>query len=179
MRKILFAIALASVLCACNNTSNDVKKDNNQQDTIAIMNPQDYKSANQEGQQQVYDFIKNAKTYYIATVENDQPRVRPFGTINIFEGKLYIQTGHKKHVAQQIAANAKVEICAFNGKEWIRVATKLVEDPRVEAKKSMLDAYPDLRSMYDENDDNTAVYFMTEADARIASFSAPEIDIKF
>ena len=90
--------------------------------------------------ERVCNFIKEAETYYLATVEGDQPRVRPFGTIHIFEGKLYIQTGRKKDVAKQLAANPKAEICAFKNGTWIRVAGELVDDNRVEAKKSMLDA---------------------------------------
>lgn len=129
--------------------------------------------------QQVYNFLKSCGTYYIATVEGDQPRVRPFGTINLFENKLYIQTGHVKPFAHQIEANPKVEICAFNGKEWIRVSGVLVEDPRTEAKKSMLDAYPELRSMYDENDGNTAVYYIKDSKATISSFTAKPEEISF
>lgn len=107
---------------------------------------------------QVYDFLKKAGTYYLATVEGNQRRVRPFGTVNEFEGKLYIQTGKAKPVSHQISANPKVEICAFSGGEWIRIACELVEDDRVEAKKAMLDAYPNLRRMYDEKDGNTQVF---------------------
>ena len=129
--------------------------------------------------QQVYDFLKSCGTYYIATVEGDQPRVRPFGTINLFENKLYIQTGHVKPFAHQIEANPKVEICAFNGKEWIRVSGILVEDPRIEAKKAMLDAYPELRAMYDENDGNTAVYYIKDGKATISSFTAKPEEISF
>ena len=129
--------------------------------------------------QQVYNFLKSCGTYYIATVEGDQPRVRPFGTINLFENKLYIQSGHVKQFAQQIKANPKVEICAFNGKEWIRVNGILVEDTRIEAKKSMLDAYPELRSMYDENDENTAVYYIKDGKATISSFTAKPLEIEF
>ena len=128
---------------------------------------------------EVYDFLKAYQTYYIATVDGDQPSVRPFGTINIFEGQLYIQTGHVKKVAKQIAANPKVEICAFDGKAWVRVEATLVEDPRIEAKKSMLDAYPQLRSMYDEKDVNTAVYFLTNAKADFNSFSEPVRAVNF
>ena len=117
--------------------------------------------------EEVYQFLKDAETYYLATMDGDQPRVRPFGTINEFEGKLYIQTGKVKPVSHQIAANPKVEICAFCDGEWIRVACELVEDDRVEAKKSMLDAYPNLRGMYDENDDNTQVFYMKNATATI------------
>lgn len=118
----------------------------------------------------VYDFLKKAEAYYLATVEGDQPRVRPFGTINEFEGKLYIQTGKVKPTSRQLAANPKVEICAFTGGEWIRVACELVEDDRLEAKKSMLDAYPNLRGMYDENDGNTQVFYMKNAIATFFSF---------
>lgn len=123
----------------------------------------------------VYDFLKEAGTYYLATVEGDRPRVRPFGTVNIFEGKLYIQTGKVKPVSKQIAENNKVEICAFKDGVWLRVAGELVEDDRVEAKKAMLDAYPELRGMYDENDDNTQVLYFKNATATFSSFtSAPE-----
>ena len=129
--------------------------------------------------QKVYDFIKNANTYYLATMDGDQPRVRPFGTINIFDGKLYIQTGKSKDISKQLMANPKAEICAFNGEEWIRVAGELTEDDRVEAKKDMLDNYPSLRAMYDENDDNTQVFYFKNATATISSFThAPEV-IKF
>ena len=127
----------------------------------------------------VYDFLKKAETYYLATVEGNQPRVRPFGTVNEFEGKLYIQTGKAKPVRHQIAVNPKVEICAFTGGEWIRVACELVEDDRVEAKKSMLDAYPNLRGMYDENDGNTQVFYMKNATATISSFTNKPVVIEF
>ncbi|HAY73461.1 MAG TPA: NimC/NimA family protein [Ruminococcaceae bacterium] len=103
--------------------------------------------------------------YYLATVEGDQPRVRPFGTINEFECKLYIQTGKVKPTSHQLAANPKAEICAFSGGAWIRVACELVEDDRFEAKKSMLDVYPNLRGMYDENDGNTQVLYMKSVTA--------------
>lgn len=128
---------------------------------------------------QVYDFLKKAGTYYLATVEGNQPRVRPFGTVNEFEGKLYIQTGKAKPVSHQIAANPKVEICAFSGGEWIRIACELVEDDRVEAKKAMLDAYPSLRRVYDEKDGNTQVFYMKNATATISSFTSAPVVISF
>ena len=124
----------------------------------------------------VLDFLKKAEVYYLATVEGDQPRVRPFGTVNEFEGKLYIQTGKVKPTSKQLAANPKAEICAFKDGAWIRVACELVEDDRFEARKSMLDAYPNLRHMYDENDGNTQVLFMQNATATFCSFGkAPEV----
>jgi len=129
--------------------------------------------------QRVNDFLKKAGTYYLATVEGDQPRVRPFGTVNIFEGKLYIQTGKIKPTAKQIAANPKVEICAMNGDEWIRLSGSLALDDRFEAKKSMLDAYPSLRKMYDENDGNTVVYYFKNATAVISAFTHEPITITF
>ena len=116
--------------------------------------------------------MKSAGTYYLATVEGDQPRVRPFGTAHIFEGKLYIQTGKSKPVSKQLATNPKCELCAFKDGVWLRVAAELVEDDRIEAKKSMLDDYTDLRSMYDENDDNTQVLYLKNAVATFTSFTA-------
>ncbi len=121
----------------------------------------------------VYDFLKNAGTYYLATVEGDQPRVRPFGTIDMFDGKLYIQTGLKKDVAKQLAKNPKAEICAFKDGQWIRICGKLILDDRREARKHMLDEYPSLRGMYNEDDGNTAVYYLKDATATISSFTAP------
>lgn len=121
----------------------------------------------------VYDFLKSAETYYLATVEGDQPRVRPFGTVNIFEDKLYIQTGKIKPVSKQIAANPKVELCAFKDGTWLRLSGELVEDDRIEAKKAMLDAYPELRGMYNENDGNTQVLYFKNATATFSSFTAP------
>ena len=129
--------------------------------------------------QRVCDFLKKTGFYFLATVDGDQPQVRPFGTAEIIDGKLYIQTGHVKPVAKQIEANPKVAICAYNGKEWLRVNATLVEDPRVEVKKAMLDAYPNLRSMYNENDGNTAVYYLKDAKATISSFTAPPVEIDF
>ena len=120
----------------------------------------------------VYDYLRAADTYYLATVEGDQPRVRPFGTVNIFEEKLYIQTGKIKPVSKQIATNPKVEICACKDGTWLRVTGELVEDDRVEARKAMLDAYPNLRGMYDENDGNTQVLYFKGATATFSSFTA-------
>lgn len=113
--------------------------------------------------ERVYKFLKDAGMYYLATMDGDQPRVRPFGTVLIFEGKLYIQTGKKKDCSRQIAENNKVEICTFHKGAWIRIAGELQEDDRVEAKKAMLDAYPNLRRMYDEHDDNTQVLYFKDA----------------
>lgn len=125
--------------------------------------------------ERVCQFLKDAGVYYLATVEGDQPRVRPFGTAHIFEGKLYIQTGKSKPVSKQLAANPRVEVCAFHDGRWLRIAGELVEDDRTEARKSMLDAYPDLRGMYDENDGNTQVLYFRNAVATFSSFTdAPE-----
>ena len=129
--------------------------------------------------ERVAKFLKEAGTYYLATVDGDQPRVRPFGTVNIFDGKLYIQTGKVKDVAKQIPANPKVEISAFKDGTWIRLAGKLVEDDRREARVSMLDAYPDLKAMYDPDDGNTVVYYFEDATATFCSFTAPPEVVTF
>ena len=129
--------------------------------------------------QRVADFLRNAGTYYLATADGDQPRVRPFGTAHIFEGKLYIQTGKAKDVSKQIHANPKVEACAFKDGRWLRVAGDLVEDDRVEARQSMLDAYPSLQKMYKADDGNTEVFYFKDATATFSSFTdEPEV-VKF
>ncbi len=122
---------------------------------------------------EVLEFLKKCWVYYLATVEWDQPRVRPFGTINIFEDKLYIQTWKSKNVSKQIQTNPKVEISGTFEWRWIRISWELVRDDRIEAKKAMLDNYPELRGMYDENDDNTEVLYFKDAVATIYSFTEP------
>lgn len=129
--------------------------------------------------QEVYEFLKACGTYYLATVEGDQPRVRPFGTIDIFEDKLYIQTGKVKDVSKEMQANPKVEICAFDGQKWIRVAGEVVRDDRVEPKKHMLDSYPNLQALYRADDDNTEVLYLKNATATISSFTEETKIIKF
>ncbi|MGN8886785.1 pyridoxamine 5'-phosphate oxidase family protein [Blautia sp. HCP28S3_G10] len=129
--------------------------------------------------EKVTQFLKDAETYYLATAEGDQPRVRPFGTAHLYEGKLYIQTGKVKDVSKQLLANPKAEICAFKGGEWIRIAGELVEDDRVEARQSMLDAYPSLQKMYAADDGNTQVFYFKNATATISALThEPEV-IKF
>lgn len=129
--------------------------------------------------ERVCSFLKDAGVYYLATTEGDQPRVRPFGTAHIFDGRLYIQTGKKKDVSKQLAANPKAEICAFKDGKRLRVSGELVEDDRREARVSMLDAYPELRSMYDPDDGNTQVFYFKNATAVFSSFTAPSETVKF
>lgn len=128
---------------------------------------------------EIYEFLKQCGTYYLATVEGDQPRVRPFGTIDLFEDKLYIQTGKVKDCSKQMQANPKVEICAFDGNRWLRVAATVVRDDRVEPKVHMLDNYPNLKAMYDPEDDNTEVLYLKDATATFSSFTEEPKVIKF
>ena len=129
--------------------------------------------------EEIVSFLKAAGVYYLATAEGDQPRVRPFGTAHLFEGKLYIQTGKVKPTSKQIAANPKVELCAFRDGTWMRLSGELAEDDRTQARKSMLDAYPELRRMYDENDGNTQVLYFTHGTAVFSSFTAPPRTVTF
>ena len=129
--------------------------------------------------QEVYEFLKKCGTYYLATADGDQPRVRPFGTIDLFEGKLYIQTGKVKEVSKQLAANPKAELCAFSDGKWLRVAGKLIRDERVEAKQHMLSQYPSLQSMYSATDDNTEVLYFEDATATFSSFTEEPKVIRF
>lgn len=123
--------------------------------------------------ERVYEFLEAAGTYYLATVEGDQPRVRAFGTQLIYEGKLYIQTGKIKPVSKQIKANPKVEICAFKDGQWLRLSGILEEDDRREVKKAMLDKMPSLRAMYNEDDGNTEMLYFKSGEATFSSFVAP------
>ena len=130
--------------------------------------------------EEVYKYLKEeAPTYYLATVDGDQPHVRPFGTVDLFEGKLYIQTGKVKDVYKQLVANPKAEICGFTGTEWIRIQCELIPDERIEAKQDMLDKNPALRAMYKADDDNTIVLYLRNATATISSFSAPSRSFQF
>ncbi len=142
-------------------------------------------SANAQTQEksmkEVHDFLKKCGEYYLATVEGDQPHVRPFGTATIFENRLYIQTGKRKDVAKQMIANPKVEICAYDKATgtWLRIKAVVVPDERVEAKQFMLDEYPSLKGMYSATDDNTFVLYLRDATATFYSFSGEPKVVKF
>ena len=131
-----------------------------------------------EGIERVLEILDKANTYFLATAEGDQPRVRPFGTVLVYDGKLYIQTGKVKPVSKQLAANPKSEICAFDGETgtWLRVSGELINDDSIEAKASMLDAFPQLKGMYSAEDENTQVLYFQNATATFSSFTAaPEV----
>lgn len=129
--------------------------------------------------QEVYEFLKKCETYYLATVEGDQPRVRPFGTVDIFEDKLYIQTGKVKAVSRQMKENPKVEISGMADGKWIRISGEAVLDERIEAQKHMLDAYPSLQGMYQPGDGNTEVFYLKNGTAQICSFTEAPKTIEF
>lgn len=129
--------------------------------------------------QEVLDFLKKAHTYYLATVEGDQPRVRPFGTANIYDGKLYIQTSKAKPCSKQMADNPKIEICAMFEGAWVRIAATAVNDDSIEAKQSMLDAHPMLKGMYAADDDKTQVLYLKDAKATFESFGGEPKVVEF
>ena len=125
--------------------------------------------------ERVVKFLDEAGTYYLATVEKDQPRVRTFGTAIAYKDKLYIQTGKVKSVSHQLAENPKAEICAFKDGKWVRIAGELVNDDTREVKTLMLDKMPVLRNMYNEDDGNMQMLYFKRATVTFASFtSAPE-----
>ena len=134
-----------------------------------------------DGIERVLEFLDKANTYFLATAEGDQPRVRPFGTVLIYDGKLYIQTGKVKPVSKQLAINPKAEICAFDGSTgaWLRVAGELINDDNRDVKVAMLEKLPQLKSMYDPDDDNTQVLYFKNAEATFSSFAGPQETIKF
>ena len=162
-KRFLLLAAAALMLAACGNKQQD-NSNNGTMITETTPNPENALKAQQ--------FLKEAGTYYLATVDKDQAHVRPFGTAEIFEGRLYIQTGKVKNVYKQLIANPKAEICAFKDGQWIRIVCELIPDDRIEPKKDMLDKNPTLRSMYNESDDNTIVFYLRNATATISSFTA-------
>ena len=176
MKKILLFALLA--LCLC---STAYAKKQNKQDVVKKDKTEAAQTKNEENgdMKTVYDFLKKCQTYYLATVENDQPRVRPFGTIDLFENKLYIQTGKIKNVSKQIAQNPKIEICAFDGTTWIRIEATAVNDDRREAKQHMLDNYPMLQKIYKADDDNTQVLYLKDVTATFYSFTQDPKTVKF
>lgn len=130
--------------------------------------------------EEIYEFLKACGDYFLATCDDGQPRVRPFGTVNIYNGRLYIQTGKLKSVSRQLHKNPKLEICAMlDGGEWLRVEASAVEDDDREARVSMLDAYPELKSMYSPDDGNSEVWYLRNATATVYSFTKPPRVIKF
>lgn len=129
---------------------------------------------------EVYQYLKNSGTFYLATSEGDQPRVRPFGAVDIFEGNLYIQTGNVKNVFAQMQKNPKIEICVMSKDgTWMRVAATAVQDDRIEARQHMLDENPTLKSMYAADDGNCEVLYLKDATATIYSFTGEPNTIKF
>ena len=129
--------------------------------------------------QEVYELLKKCGTYYLATMDGDQPRVRPFGTVDLFDGKLYIQTGKVKDVSNQMLSNPKVELCAFDGEKWLRVAASAVLDDNLAAQEHMLNAYPSLRKLYQPGDGNTEVFFLKDATAVFSSFTEAPRTVTF
>lgn len=129
--------------------------------------------------QEVYEFLKKCGTYYLGTVDGDQPRVRPFATIDLFDGRLTIQTGKIKDVSRQMIRNPKIEICAFDGERWLRIAATAVEDSRIEAQEHMLAAYPSLQGMYQAGDGNTQIFALTQVTATFSSFTEAPRTVTF
>ena len=129
--------------------------------------------------QEVYEFLKKCGTYYLGTVDGDQPRVRPFGTIDLFDGRLTIQTGKIKDVSRQMIRNPKIEICAFDGERWLRIAATAVEESRIEAQEHMLAAYPSLQGMYQAGDGNTQIFALTQVTATFSSFTEAPRTVTF
>ena len=173
-RLILLAAAVSTLLSCRNESKTKAVAENTE--TIHVMKQTTPNPANALRAQQ---FLKAAGSYSLATVEGDQPRVRYFGTAEIFEDKLYIETGKVKNVYKQLVANPKAEILAMVEGRWIRIECELVPDERVEAKKDMLDKNPELRGMYNENDDNTIVLYLRNAHATIRSFTTESESFEF
>ncbi len=125
--------------------------------------------------EEIYEFLKACGDYFLATCDDGQPRVRPFGTVNIYNGRLYIQTGKSKSVSRQLHKNPKLEICAMKDGKWMRVEATAAEDDDREARVSMLEAYPNLKALYSPDDGNTEVWYLRNVTATLYSFTEPPV----
>ena len=125
--------------------------------------------------EEIYEFLKACGDYFLATCDAGQPRVRPFGTVNIYDGRLYIQTGKSKSVSRQLHKNPKLEICAMKDGKWMRVEATAAEDDDREARVSMLEAYPNLKALYSPDDGNTEVWYLRNVTATLYSFTEPPV----
>lgn len=125
--------------------------------------------------EEIYEFLKACGDYFLATCDDGQPRVRPFGTVNIYNGRLYIQTGKSKSVSRQLHKNPKLEICAMKDGKWMRVEATAAEDDDREARVSMLEAYPNLKALFSPDDGNTEVWYLRNVTATLYSFTEPPV----
>lgn len=137
------------------------------------------KNGREEKMNEVYEFLKTAGIYYLATIDGAQPRVRPFGTVDLFEGKLYIQTGKSKSVSAQMKINPNIEISAMHNDKWIRITAKAVFEDNVAAQAHLLENYPTLQGKYRPGDGNTEVFYLKDVNASISSFTEPSKEISF
>lgn len=177
MKQTFFALAALLILAACNNPSTQPETTNNQQ----VINDTISQETMQQNMEEVQAYLKECGAFFIATVDGDQPRVRPFGVSEIIDGRFYIMTGKVKDVYKQMAKNGKFEICALkpSGSEWMRLSGTLVADETLAVKEEFLDRNESLKSMYKADDDNMAVLYITHATARFCSFTAPERTVTF
>ena len=183
MKKILFVLTAMIALVACNNkqTETPAAAEGNEVNNEVVENDTTSQEMKQQNMQEVQAFLKECNAFFIATVDGDQPHVRPFGVSEIIDGRLYIMTGKVKDVYKQMAANGKFEICALkpSGSEWIRVSGTLVNDETLSVKEEFLNRNESLKSMYKADDDNMAVLYITDGTARFCSFSSPERKVRF
>jgi uncharacterized pyridoxamine 5'-phosphate oxidase family protein len=179
MKKIFLSLAVIAAMVACNSTpASQSVEESSEVTNEVVQTAADTLSAEalQANMEEVQAYLKECGAFFIATVDGDQPRVRPFGVSEIIDGKLYIMTGKVKDVYKQIDKNGKFEICALkqSGAEWMRLSGTLVNDETLSVKEEFLNRNEGLKSMYSADDDNMAVLQITNATARFCSFFAPE-----
>ena len=119
----------------------------------------------------IYHFLKDCQTFYLATADGDQPRVRPFGAVCIYNGKLYICANNQKLVSKQMKTNPKIEISTASADgRWLRLTAETVTHDDRGARQAMLDAYPNIQQMYKADDGFFEVYYLKNATGVICSF---------
>jgi len=182
MKKVLLAFAVLFTMAACTQNKPSQATENEQESATQTeaadsIDPQ----TRQANMEEVQAYLKECGTFFIATVDGDQPRVRAFGVSEIIDGRLYIMTGKVKDVYKQMAKNGKFEICALkkSGSEWMRLSGTLVNDETLAVKEEFLNRNEGLKSMYKADDDNMAVLYITNATARFCSFTEQERKVNF
>lgn len=121
------------------------------------------------------DFFQNAKMFFIATTEEDQPRVRPFGHLVEYHGQFYFNTGKHKNVYQQLMKNPKVEICAFDKGVWYRVAGCAAESDNEEIKQMMMEIDPVVKRNYGQDTSDLAIFGLVNVKSYRCTFASNEL----
>ena len=117
--------------------------------------------------QKTLNFLQKCGTFYVATTDGNQPRVRPFGLVIEHENKLWFGTANTKEVYRQLMANPRIEISATSPTmEWVRLSGQAVFESNAEVKRKAFELLPMLANIYQGSEDPVfEVFYLAEAEA--------------